>query len=807
MAKSISLDTKIQVWGFEDDFIIFRDGSTGFGLELRGPDPLCASDETLEAASQKYKELLNSLPSGIAIQFVFDSQNESEAILDNHAGLYLESENLLGAVLLNKRLDSWKTMINEGKIPKFRLRMFLRRPFTQDLLDRPKFFKFKKANEFPELSEARLRFEISSLTQLRETIEASLKTAGIENERLSAHDIAELMYLEWNPDRPVQLNSFDPEQIGDSILFSEVEKTNKGFTLGGIPHRVLSLKILPENTYSGIIQGLMQLPLGSRLCVSIQVPDQIKETETLQLQRRMAYAMVVGKKGVSDLESQSKLTDIETLLSQMIASGEKVFLVGFNIIVSDLSELVVERKVSDVLMHFRNLPGAEGMLETYAAFDIFAETAIPNTRSSERMKRMKSSNLADLLPLYLPWQGFSQPSVLLRHRQGSMFSFDPFDSSLTNANQIISGGSGSGKSYLTNLILNQMRKENPKIFVIDIGASYQRSCEVLDGQYIPLGTDTPLAINPFDLMEDEIAPSNQKIKFLVSLIEMMSHEEGKHRLSRLERAEIETAIQETYKNATTAKIKPRLSHLRECLLKNENNEVQKIGKILSPWTGQNPFGQFVDQETKVDFTKNYVCFDLKGLESHPDLQSVCLFLITDLVWREIQRDRTTKKFLVFDESWRLLESDAGSTFIAEVFRTFRKYYASAIAISQNIDDFAQSKAANAILPNSSIKWILRQKGANKERLQTVLSLNPHEVDLVDSLRQERGKFSEALLLCEDRHVVVAVESAPFEYWLATTDPKDLALIQKEQARTDKDLTQILELLSKTHPFGAGQGAQ
>ncbi len=110
------------------------------------------------------------------------------------------------------------------------------------------------------------------------------------------------------------------------------------------------------------------------------------------------------------------------------------------------------------------------------------------------------------------------------------------------------------------------------------------------------------------------------------------------------------------------------------------------------------------------------CFDLKGMEALPDLQAICLFIITDFVWREVQADKTQMKFMIFDECWKLLENESGALFIAEVFRTFRKYMASAVAISQNIDDFAKSKVATAILPNASIKWILRQKGADQERL-------------------------------------------------------------------------------------------
>src|SRR4051812_2142317 len=125
------------------------------------------------------------------------------------------------------------------------------------------------------------------------------------------------------------------------------------------------------------------------------------------------------------------------------------------------------------------------------------------------------------------------------------------------------------------------------------------------------------------------------------------------------------------------------------------------------------------------------------------------------------------KFFIFDEGWKLMEKDLASLFIAEGFCTFCKYIASAIAISQNIDDFARSKISTAILPNSSVKWVLKQKGADKDRLKEVLGLNPNEIDLINSLQQERGLYSEAFLMAEDSRAVVVIDSTPLEYWLAT----------------------------------------
>jgi conjugal transfer ATP-binding protein TraC len=456
------------------------------------------------------------------------------------------------------------------------------------------------------------------------------------------------------------------------------------------------------------------------------------------------------------------------------------------------------------LAKVRELSGAEAMEETLAAFDIFSEIAVPNCRSKERTKRMKTSNLCDLLPVFGPWSGHQEPKILLRSRLGSLVSFNPFTSELTNSNQIVSGGSGSGKSFMTNILLMQMLKENPKAFIVDIGGSYKKICENFDGQYVQLGVDSNLAINPFDLAVGETKPTSQKIKFILSLVEIMAKENEKLQLGKLEKAEVESAIEQVYETSKN----PRLSDLRQFLLDHSEVQLQRIGKILTSWCGNSAYGKFVDQKTTLELKRPVVCFDLKGMENYPDLQAACLFIITDFVWREVQVDRSRMKFLILDECWKLMENDSASLFIAEVFRTFRKYMASAIAISQNIDDFAKSKIANAILPNSSIRWVLKQKGADKDRLKEVLSLNPNEVELITSLHQERGSYSEAFLMAEDARAVVAIESTPLEYWIATTDGRDLGKIEEYRKKFDgQSQLEILKHLSVDFPRGVAAGGK
>ncbi|NJM10213.1 MAG: hypothetical protein HC883_04920 [Bdellovibrionaceae bacterium] len=269
---------------------------------------------------------------------------------------------------------------------------------------------------------------------------------------------------------------------------------------------------------------------------------------------------------------------------------------------------------------------------------------------------MKTSNLADLLPIYGAWTGTTEPSVLLRSGSGALLKFDPFDSEFTNSNMLISGGSGSGKSFLTNIILMQMLKENPKIFFVDIGGSYKKLCENLEGQYLPLGVSEGIAINPFDLAPGEEAVSNQKIKFLVGLIELMAKEEDVSRLPKLERAEVEEAIREVY---ATSKA-PRLSDLQRIFLNHKDPSINRFGKILAPWCGDSLFGKFLDQQTNISLDKQVVAFDLKGMETYPELQAVCLFLITDLVWREVQKDRLTKNSYALTNAGSSSRTNRGS---------------------------------------------------------------------------------------------------------------------------------------------------
>ncbi len=800
MSKA-SLATKLEVWGFEDETLIFKDFSLGSVLKLQPKDVSCATDEELNTLHSVTCDFLNGLPTGLSLQFVQGVHGGSKKITDAHEALTTEDAQALVQKLMLERIARITEMDDKGLVPAQSLYLIIRKPFEKKSKKKKKwnFFFWKKQDVEEEFSRDILEPEIVKFNQTLSNVRQSLENLGLASEKLTEDQIFKNLFDQWNPRYPLDGLNFNREDIRDDLLLSDMVISLKGFALGQIHHRVLSLKIMPEQTFVSMSEKFRDLPFDSKLFLSVEVLDQDRETMALQTQRRISYAMYTGKKGVSDLESEAKFKEIETLLSERVLGTEKVFGVSLNVLLRSEDESALDEQVEKVLQTMRELSGAEGMLESLAASSMFLEFSIPNARAKERSRRMNTSVLSDFLPIFGDWMGHKEPRILLRNRRGNILGFDPFSSTLTNFNQIISGGSGSGKSYLTNIMILHLLKENPKVFILDIGGSYRKISETLSGQYIPLGADSQISLNPFDLVDNSPEAIDQKIKFMTSLVELMTKEDESSGIGKLERSEIEQMIKEILRDEQ----EPRLSHLREKLLQNQEPALKRMGKILGPWCGDSPFGKFVDTKTNLELQSRIVCFDLKGLESQPDLQAVCLFLITDLIWREVQKDRISQKFVVFDECWRLLENEAGSRFIAEVFRTFRKYKASAIAISQTMDDFAKSKVASAILPNSSVKWVLKQTGGNIPHLKEILLLNERETKLVESVTSKKGYFSEAFLIAGDEKQVVVIESTPLEYWLATTDPQDLKVMEEFRLRNLKiPETQLLELLAEKYPRGA-----
>ena len=143
--------------------------------------------------------------------------------------------------------------------------------------------------------------------------------------------------------------------------------------------------------------------------------------------------------------------------------------------------------------------------------------------------------------------------------------------------------------------------------------------------------------------------------------------------------------------------------------------------------------------------------------------------------------------------------------MVEVFyRTARKMNAGVLSITQNPEDFLESRVASAIINNSPVKYILRLK-KSRERLAQ-FGLNENEIRAAGELEVRPGFYSETFIKFDQQAAIAKLEPSPLEYWIATTDPIDVSeeIKLREFLPGISDL-ELLEKLAEKFPNGVQKG--
>ncbi|HWU43118.1 MAG TPA: hypothetical protein VN132_06760, partial [Bdellovibrio sp.] len=434
------------------------------------------------------------------------------------------------------------------------------------------------------------------------------------------------------------------------------------------------------------------------------------------------------------------------------------------------------------------------------AWKIFSNEMIGSPLNLIRGKKMKSNNLADFLPLYGGNFGDLRPMILTHTKMGSLFAMDPYDTKLTNYNMLVTGSSGTGKSFMNNFLMLQQIARGVKLFIIDIGGSYRKLTELMGGQYFEINLSEDYALNPFAQNDPSVPPSGEKIKALVNIIEQMIVDEGE-KLSRFDRVLIEEALTEVFEEVRkkTPNRSPQISDFARHCEKSKEDSLKRVAKLLYPWIGDSAYGKLIDRQGLIRADSPVVAFDLKGLSQYPDLQSVMTLILTNFILDQVERNKGVPKRVLLDEAWELLKSKAASSFMEYAARTLRKTGSGITFITQGVEEIVQSSIGSAILNNTATKLILMQQGDTKV-LKETLRLNSQETHLVETLERKKGIFSEAFLMKGDGRQVLRIMPSPLEYWIATSDSADNVYLQSLMSE-GLDLKSAVLRAAKEAPLG------
>lgn len=597
----------------------------------------------------------------------------------------------------------------------------------------------------------------------------------------------------------------------------DVSKEWGYITLGNMYERaidVLTCRELPETSTMSIINYLLDIPLQFTLTMNIGAVTQgaLKNRLRKQLGRNSS---VLAKK--IDPEALKRVQEISMLINDLNSSTSKMTNMELFLILpaGNLTEMDKHVKyITDIALSRMEMRLEQ---EKAALWPVFM-AAIPGACFCGKVKRehlVKSTNVANFMPVLGPITPADKSIMLMGGPYQTLFAYDPFDKRLPASHTLVFGGTGSGKSFTTNLLLLSIASQNPLIFIIDKGGSYKKLVNMLGGSYIDLSTPG-ISFNPLEGK----ASWKSRVKAIEQILGEMVKEDLDASVTSYERLIISRWVETLFQTFKLDR-EPTLSDAYDVLTRvkmfnkatePELEEVQrKICINFSRWTrlgtrNKSQYAQILDNEkTNVTLDNNIVAFDLLGIEKAKDLMNVVFLTINNIILSRVTDPSrlSQKKIIVFDEVWSLLKSEEGAIFIEELYRTMRKYNAMVLSITQDIADFADSSIAKALLSNTYQYIILRQTNTgNSERIRQILDLNTSEEELIKSVTQIPGLYSEIFLkMAGVGSGKMCIAPSPIEYWFATTKAEDKSLIQN-YLNQGVPLEKTLRQLAERFPHGA-----
>jgi type IV secretory pathway VirB4 component len=793
----VHLGDSLPLWHFEDDYLIFNDGSLGKGFHLSGVDISIATNEAKNAFCANVSNLINSINEGIKVQVFYRLSSDVSELIDKHE---MESGELPQEVkpIVDSRIKFLKKKSSEKQYYWPEVYLFVK--------SAPINFKkqglFGKKQLFEQILEADFQDHKELFSRSVSTIQDYLETLQLGPKDLGKDEWFKLIFEYFNLNRSEVIGSPRYREMKDDLSPNLVEQLvlsdcfvhQDSIQIDRTFFKFINLGTLPERTVASMISSLTAMPFHYWITQTVEVHNQQNEKDKLQLKRRMAYSMAAGAKNVSDLESESKLANLEGLLQELIQGSEKVMSMGLVLIIWDRDKKELEWKSDQILLELRSMNQAEGVVESMAAFDTFIR-GWPGSCESYRQKKVKTSNVTHLMPLFSYWTGNQRPVCFLQNRDRVPFTIDYFDPELPSWSGVIFGGTGAGKSFTICQLMLQFSTQmpRPKIVFIDNGRSSENLVNVCGGEFIDVSVDSGICLNPFDLGKDETKPSAMKIKSILAVLEIMLKDECMISIPKKEKALLEECITELYKNC---KGTPKLSDLRKVLVNHKEATLKSYGQILYSWTGETAFGKLLDGTTNISLNRPMTSFEVKGLDDFPELKEVFMLLITNYVQRQAESDLSCPYTVVCDEAHRLMKSQLTREYITFCYRTFRKYNCSILLLTQNYRDvLGIPEIAEAILPNSNYVIILRQRKIDWSDFQKSFDFNEAELAAVKSLEIKKREFSEIFFMQDEKRAILRIVPDPLSYWICTSDAGDKFKIQqmKEENPNFSTLDTLLRL--------------
>ena len=530
---------------------------------------------------------------------------------------------------------------------------------------------------------------------------------------------------------PEQAEEIRVQEFFDRISPSTVKFFTDHYICENSYKSVWAVREYPPSTEEQAILSHLADRSGVTLRIYNRLVDSSEQRQIIQHAARRNKLMTTVNDVTDSIEAENNLKDVVQLIADLRRNKEPLLHTAVFIELKASDEEKLKVLQSDILMELTRskitvdklvLRQKEGMLSAlpfgHNAFGTLFERVLP------------ASAVANLYPLNYSGKTDEKGFYIGRDKFGTniLVDFDKRSDDKTNANVLILGNSGQGKSYLMKLVLTNMRESGKSIICLDPEAEYEDLTNNLGGTYLDLMSGeymiNPLEPKSFGEAErDNSAPEvfrkitrlGQHISYLKDFFRTYKDFTDSE-IDTLEIMLLKLYARFDIDDLTDLdKLKPTdypvmedlykliekeymiFDHEKKHLYTEENLQNICLG-LHSMCKGAE--SKYFNGHTNIKDSE-FLCFGVKGLmDTNKKLKDTLLFNILSYMSNQLLSRGNT--VAAIDELYLFLTNLTAIEYIRNAMKRVRKKESSIVIASQNIEDFLLPKIKEFTKPLFSI---------------------------------------------------------------------------------------------------------
>lgn len=395
--------------------------------------------------------------------------------------------------------------------------------------------------------------------------------------------------------------------------------------------------------------------------------------------------------------------------------------------------------------------------------------------------KLFADQVAQFAPVEADYKG-NYPNNLFISKRGQLAGFDFFQTSASKNGYIIAK-SGAGKSVLLNYMVLNAYTRGDRIFITDIGGSYEPICKELGGQYIEIDLDNPISFNPFsDLKELTLEDLNFFSDWIYSLGASKLKSEAL-KLQNIIKPRIQEIIRNLFNNLGN---ELEITNIRDDIKQIDDSRYQDFAIALTPFCKGELYGDFLTGKSQINLNNQLAVLELGKVENIQEIRDAMIFIWEYHKSNAVYKQEKTAEeggrriLVIIDEVHKFLgKNEMMDDAIEQAYRRFRKHLASIWIATQGFDDINSTdgltRAGKVILANSPWKIFLGQEETSLNMLfaSSAFNFDYIEEQLIRAVTTVKPEYSEMFLITpEQQKIPYRLVMNKYFYYLTTTDQDD-----------------------------------